>query len=159
MKKTVLLLIFIIELIASSVMAQTQEPSKQDAMDFIAKKFAANIVSPRRFHSYNNGVFKYYTPVSTICTFDLNKATGWDYLGSCYDGSGYNRGILLKGKNLQIDGNGSYVDDWETRFWDEDENECVYIINILQEDGLMDRIAKALQVLVQYNTKSDGDKF
>ncbi len=149
MKK--LLFVCLLTLSYNSIIAQ--EPTKQDAMDFIAKKFAANIVSPRRFHSFNMGVFKYYTQDGRhVCSIDFKKLTGWERV---YGGR---QGFLLKGKNLVVDGEGIYESDWTT-IDDDPESDNDYKIDIAQEDGLLGRIEKALTVLVKSNTVAAGEKF
>lgn len=128
------------------------KPSKEETMSWIAEKMKENLLSPRKFVSYNDGIFVFtrelYDGRNTVCTLtiDLNKVTGMspEYSNDFFiSGKEFNKANCSDGKNsvyefLSISG--------------QNYNNYGAPFNFTPDQSLVDRLKKAFAALVEYNS-------
>ena len=138
--------------------AAASKPSKEETMSWIADKMKENLISPRKFVSYNAGIFVFsrelYDGKNTVCTLtiDLNKVTGIsnEYSNDFYiSGKEFNNASWTDGKNRVYDFlsiSGPNYNDYGAPF------------NFTPDQSLVERLKKAFTSLVKYNSTEKSDK-
>lgn len=141
-----------------------QDATKQETMDWIASKFSKHLQSnddvKRSFYSYSMGQFSYRifdkaddgesSCGSRIITIDLNKLTG------------YNNHLVITGNNMiTVNTRLSTCETYGPPF---DQNKIDIVdndgpFNIDNETGLAERMKKALDHLLKFNTRNSNEKF
>lgn len=128
------------------------KPSKEETMNWIAEKMKENLVAPRKFVSYSDGIFVFsrelYDGKNTTCTLtiDLNKVVGMspEYSKDFYiSGKDFNNASCTDGKNLVyqfLSISGPNYNNYGAPF------------NFTPDQSLVDRLKKAFTSLVEYNS-------
>lgn len=128
------------------------KPGKEETMNWIAEKMKENLLSPRKFISYNDGILTFsrelYDGRNTACTItiDLNKVTGMspEYSNDFFiSGKGFNNVNCTDGTNntyefLSISG--------------QNYNNYGAPFNFTPDQSLVERLKKAFTALVEYNS-------
>lgn len=160
MKKIFIILLLtvpIVEIVA-------QDATKQETMDWVAEKLKKHLQTnddvQRSFYSYSYGQFSYRifdksddgesSCGTRIITIDLNKLTGYsDY-------------FIIKGNNmLTVNTKLSTCETYGPPF---EKNKIDVVdpdgpFNIDNETGLVERMKKALDHLIKFNTRNSNEKF
>ena len=137
------------------------KPTKQETMDWIAGKMKENLVTGRKFISYNDGIIvtnqTFAGGITVTLSIDLNKVTG---ISNEYSSDLIMSGVKLYsveesrdpgslkyGQNIFISG-----PNYESRD---------VAFNFTPDQALVERLRKALTTLVEYNAtkKAAGEKF
>jgi hypothetical protein len=138
--------------------AAAATPSKEETMNWIADKMKENLVSPRKFVSYNAGIFVFsrelYDGKNTVCTLtiDLNKVTGMS--------NEYSNDFYISGKEF----NNASCTDGKKRVYDflsisgPDYNDYGAPFNFTPDQSLVERLKKAFASLIKYNSTAKSDK-
>ncbi|MDP9955706.1 hypothetical protein J2X97_001343 [Epilithonimonas hungarica] len=158
MKKTFFLLVLF--LFTIQINAQENTATKEETMEWIAGKFKDILVSPRKFHSYNSGVFTYYgTDGKTLIMLDLkNVSNVKDFYMLDYKLAD-KRMLILEGKNLVNFTDGSPSEDYFQE-WEQEEGYDKQILDIDKVTGLRGRLIKSFTRLLELNIgKKDNEKF
>jgi len=142
----------------SKTEAAPAKPSREETMNWIAEKMKENLVSPRKFVSYSDGIFIFsrelYDGKNTVCTLtiDLNKVTGMsnEYSKDFYiSGKEFNSANCTDGKNRTYDFlsiSGPNFNDYGAPF------------NFTPDQSLVERLRKAFTSLVEYNSTKKTEK-
>ena len=135
---------------------KASKPTKQETMDWIAGKMKDNLVTGRKFISYNDGIFvtnqRFPGGIGVTLSIDLNKVTGIsNEYSSDFIISGVklysveesrDPGTLKYGQNIFI--SGPNYEDRDVAF------------NFTPDQALVERLRKAFTTLVEYNATKKG---
>ena len=170
MKKLYFIIIFCLLLVSK---AMSQEATKQETMDWIASKLQKYLIKQpegpdyrfeyRQFYSYADGKFiykrNYESDDEKDCGFNLilinlNNVTGYD-IGSSY--------LQIRGNDLITIFNskstcgGSDLEEKSSVMLTKTNGNNTFELEI--ENDLLIRTEKAIKHLINFNTKSRGEKF
>jgi len=158
--------------ITSFTTAHSQEqntPTKQQTMEWIAGKMKDHLDGERYFVSYDNGYFKYKTTLRgnntglvrghCFFTINLNKIAKIDG-GSCW-------WFVATGVNVVYRTSACEMSDGIVMVEDKIDQNRIQLnsqdhgpFDFCVEEGLYERLVKAFDVLIKYNTqKKEGEVF
>lgn len=138
--------------------AKEKKPSKQETMDWIAGKMKENLTGGREFVSYIDGKFSYKkewkTSIYCVTTIDLNNVLGMN--------SEYSADFFVSGKNLTFvhcdndkPDQGSYKEYLSIS--GPNYKDYTAPFNFTPDATLVERLKKAVAVLIQYNAPKKGE--
>ncbi|UQB69603.1 hypothetical protein [Epilithonimonas zeae] len=158
------------------ISAQENIATKEETMEWIAGKLKDALVEPRKYHSYNDGVFTYYgLDGKTLVIVDFKKATDfvfyWDEDYLCTSRRIGN--LQLKGKDMvKYSGSNEMDNHWGEKELNDEPTKTLaicsnkdfygshYIFNVDNIAGLRERLMKAIMYLIELNvSKRDNEKF
>lgn len=134
------------------------KPSKEETMNWIAEKMKENLLSPRKFVSYSDGIFVFtrelYDGRNTACTLtvDLNKVTGMsnEYSSDFYiSGKGFEKASCTNDENDIYD----FLSISGPNF-----NKYGAPFNFTPDQSLVERLKKAFANLIAYNSTPKAEK-
>ncbi|MCT2562525.1 hypothetical protein [Chryseobacterium herbae] len=138
---------------------KTAKPTKQETMDWIAGKLKENLATynDRTFVSYQDGIFVYrsqYAGPSKFCeySYDLNKVTGMKNEYSDFFVSGNKQ--LFAHCDYDRAGEGNYYN--YISISGPNYNKYRSPFNFGTDQALVERLEKAFQTLVEYNSTKKG---
>lgn len=179
MKKYLLIFISTLLFVYTSLAQQAGTPTKEQTMDWIAGKLQQYIRDPKKrvFKSYSNGIFVYERRLYdcdgrllqiNTCTIDLNKITSYHFYPYTWEAEFSGNNLVTLNLRNQVSGRSGTTYSNNIKVAGNDDQNCdpdswagdthhYTSFNFDLEAGLLDRMSKALDALIQYNTRKPGE--